>query len=69
MKNNKYYVWFFNKFETVYASGYESAAILATAKRIEAGLRTQITMIEMEKENGYTEFVFGLGAVFLKETA
>lgn len=68
MKNNKYYVWFFNKFETVYASGYEIAAILATAKRIESGLRTQITMIEVEKENGDTEWAFGSGSVFLKET-
>lgn len=69
MKNNKYYVWFFNRFETVYASGYELAAILATAKRIEAGLRTQITMIELENSDGTTEYVFGNGGVFLRETA
>ena len=69
MKNNKYYVWFFGSFETVYAGGHESAAILATAKRISAGLRTQITMIEMEKDDGTTEYVFGTGSVFLKETA
>ena len=67
MKNNKYYVWFYGKFEIVYAGGVETAAILATAKRISAGLHTQITMIELEKEDGFTEFVFGQGNVRLFE--
>ena len=69
MKNRKYYVWFFNKFETVYSSGWETAAIIATAKRIEAGLRYQITMIEEEKDDGSTEYVMGTCSVFVKETA
>jgi len=70
MKNKKYFVWFFNRVETVYASGWETAAILATAKRISAGLRTQITMIEVEKDNSDdTEYVCGTCAVFVKETA
>lgn len=69
MKNKKYYVWFFNKFETVYASRWEIAAILATAKRIEAGLRTQITLIEEEQLDGSTEYAMGTCSVFVKETA
>ena len=69
MKDRKYYVWFFNSFETVYSSNWQTAAILATAKRIEAGLRTQITLIEEEKENGNTEYVMGTCSVFAKETA
>ena len=69
MELKKYYVWFFDKLETAYASCVDDAAILATAQRIKSGLRTQITMIEEEKEDGTTEFVFCLGSVFLKETA
>jgi len=69
MKNTTYYVWFFNKFETVNAANFESAAIIATARRIEAGLRTQITMIEEEQDDGTTVWIFGTSCVSLKETA
>ena len=68
MKNKKYFVWFFGNVVEVYASGLESAAILATAKRIESGLRTQITMIEEEQDDGTSEYVFGTGFVTLKES-